>query len=202
MLPSYQHYFTKQKTFTVCTTYLPTLFHKTKNIYSVHYLLTNIISQNKKHLQGALPIYQHYFTKQKTFTVCTTYLPTLFHKTKNIYSVCYLLTNIISQNIKHLQCALHTYQHYFTKHKTFIVCTTYLPTLFHKTKNIYSVCYLVTSIISQNKNIYSVHYLFTNIISQNKKHLQCALPTYQHYFTKHKTFTVCATYLPTLFHKT
>ena len=77
-ISSYQHYFTKHKT---CAIYLPTLFLKTLNIYSVHYLLTNIISQNIKHLQYALPTFQHYFTKHKTFTVCATYLPTFFHKT-------------------------------------------------------------------------------------------------------------------------
>ena len=75
----------------------------------------------------------------KTLNMCAIYLPTLFLKTLNIYSVCYLLTNIISQNIKHLQCALLTYQHYSTKHKTFTVCTTYLPTLFHKTLKTFSI---------------------------------------------------------------
>ena len=76
----------------------------------------------------------------------------------------------------------------------------FLPTLFHKTLNMCAI-YLPTLFL-KTLNIYSVHYLLTNIISQNIKHLQYALPTFQHYFTKHKTFTVCATYLPTFFHKT
>ena len=89
--------------------FLPqTLFHK--NFHSVHSVLKNIISQ--KLSQCALCTYKHYFTKLS-------------------------------------QCALCTYRHYFTK--TFTVCALYLQKLFHK--NFYSVCSVLTKIISQKHYI-------------------------------------------------